>query len=129
MMNKRIIFLSFDEIHIKPELQYQKKHVFENALNASVPTSGNFMLAVMGNPSYGTPAVIACLVPVKILTAEFLHDVVNSVLEIVHSAGGHVFSLMCDSSLVNKKSNKMFHEKFDSLGVTLIVHPHTNLKS
>ena len=126
MMKKRIIFLSFDEIHIKPELQYLKKHVFENA---SVPTSGNFMLAVMGNPSYGTHAVIACLVPVKILTAEFLHDVVNSVLEIVHSAGGHVFSLMCDSSLVNKKSNKMFHEKFDSLGVTLIVHPHTNLKS
>ena len=126
MMNKRIIFLSFDEIHIKPELQYQKKHVYENA---SVPTSGNFMLAVMGNPSYGTHAVIACLVPVKILTAEFLHDVVNSVLEIVHSAGGHVFSLMCDSPLVNKKSNKMFHEKFDSLGVTLIVHPHTNLKS
>ena len=126
MMNKRIIFLSFDEIHIKPELQYQKKHVFENA---SVPTSGNFMLAVMGNPSYGTHAVIACLVPVKILTAEFLHDVVNSVLEIVHSAGGHVFSLMCDSPLVNKKSNKMFHEKFDSFGVTLIVHPHTNLKS
>lgn len=126
MMNKRIIFLSLDEIHIKPELQYQKKHVFENA---SVPTSGNFMLAVMGNPSYGTHAVIACLVPVKILTAEFLHDVVNSVLEIVHSAGGHVFSLMCDSPLVNKKSNKMFHEKFDSLGVTLIVHPHTNLKS
>ena len=129
MMNKRIIFLSFDEIHIKLELEYQGKHVFENALSASVPTSGNFLLAVMSNPSYGTLALIACLVPVKILTAEFLHDVVNSILEIVQSAGGHVFSLMCDSSLVNKKLYKMFHKKFDSLGVTLIVHPHTNLKS
>ena len=84
-------FLYFDEIHIKPGLQYQGKHVSENALNTSVPTAGNFMFAAMSNPSYGTLAFIACLVPVKIFTAEFLHDVVKvlrsfTLLEVMSSA-------------------------------------------
>ena len=121
-------FLSFDEIHIKPGLQYQGKYVVGNAVNTSEPTPANAVLAIMINPSYGAPAFIARLVPVKNLTAEFLFEIVKSVLEVVHGAGGQVFSLMCDDFSVNQKAYKMFHEVFNSLGVTSIAHPYQNSK-
>ena len=100
-------FLSFDTIHIKPGLQYQGKYVPGNVLkNTSIPTPANVLLAVIINPSY----------------------VVNSVLEVIQSARGRVFSLLCDQLLVNEKPYKMFHETFDSLDVTSIVHPCKNSK-
>ena len=53
------------------------------SLESMCPT--NAMLAVMNNPSYRASAFITRLPPVKILTAEFLHNVVNAVLEVIHS--------------------------------------------
>ena len=121
-------FLSFDEIHIKPGLGYQGKYVMGNAFNTSEPTPANCMLAVMVNPSYGAPAFVARLVPVKNLKADFLFGIIQSVLEVIHDAGGRVFSLMCDDLSVNQKTYKMFHETYDSLGIASISHPHKNSK-
>ena len=121
-------FLSFDEIHIKAAFSYQGKYVMGNAFNTSKPTPANCILAVMVNPSYGAPAFVARLVPVKNMTADFLFDIITSVLEVVHNAGGRVFSLMSDDLSVNQKTFKMFHEKFDSKGISSISHPFKNSK-
>ena len=121
-------FLSFDEIHIKPALQYQGQHVLGNAANASEPTPANCMLALMINPSFGAPAFIARLVPVKNLTADFLFDILKSVLEVIHDAGGEVFSFMCDNLAVNQKCYKIFHENYKSLGIDSIAHPYETSK-
>lgn len=86
------------------------------------------MLPVMINPSNGALALIAHLVPAKTLTVEFLHNVVSSVLEVIHSPRGYVFSLMCDKLLKFKKTPKMFYETFESLGFKSIAYPHKNLK-
>lgn len=82
----------------------------------------------MINPSHGVLFIIACQVPVKNLTAEFMRYVVYSVIEIVYSAGDRVFSLTCDDSSLDEKTHEMLHETFDNLDVTLIPHPCKNSK-
>ena len=121
-------FLSFDEIHIKPGLQFQGQHVLGNAQNTTEPTPANAMLGTMVNPSYGAPAFIARLVPVKNLKHEFLYGIVLSVVELIHVNGGRVFLLMSDNLSVNKKTFKTFHEVFGSRGITSITHPFPNSK-
>ena len=69
-----------------------------------VPTCANVMLAVVINSFYETPAFIMYVVPVKTLTAQFLYDVVNTILKVMHSARGHVFSIMWGNILVNEKT-------------------------
>ena len=68
------------------------------------------MPAVMISPFYGAGTFIVRVVPIKNLTVEFLYDVVNTVLQVMHSAEGHVFSVMWDNFSVNEKTYKMFHE-------------------
>ena len=82
----------------------------------------------MVNPSYGAPAFVARLVPVKNMTAEFLFGIVTSVLEVIHDAGGRVFCLMSDNLSVSQKTFKIFHEKYDSLGISSVSHPFENSK-
>ena len=86
--------MSFDEIHIKPGLQYQGKYVLGNAQNTTEATPANTMLAAKINPSFGAPAFIARLIPVINLKADFLFEIVKLVINIVHNAGGCVFSIM-----------------------------------
>ena len=86
---------------------------FGNSLNSSVSAPVDAMLTVVINSSYGASAFIARLIPVRNLTVEFLH-VANSVHEVIHSAGSHVFSLMCEDLSVNEKTYNIFHETFDS---------------
>ena len=121
-------FISFDEIHIKPGLQYQGKYVLGNAQNKTEPTPAKTMLAVMVNPSYGAPAFVARLLPVSCLTADFLFEIVKSVIKFVHDAGGYVFGIMSDNLSVNQKTFKMFQDTFKRIGVCSVTHPFPNSK-
>ena len=76
--------MSFDEIHIKPGLQYQGKYVLGNAQNKSEIVPAKNVLAVMINPSYGAPAFLARLIPVSGLDADFLFEIIKSVLKLIH---------------------------------------------
>ena len=120
--------MTFDEIHIKPGLQYQGKYVLGNAQNTTDPIPANTILAVMINPSFGKPAFVARLIPVINLKAEFLFEFVKSVIKLVHDAGGHVFGIMSDNLSVNQKTFKMFHEAFKSVSVCSANHPIPNSK-
>ena len=83
-MQKRI-FLSFDEIHIKPGLQYQGKYVLGNAQNKSeIVPAKNVLAVMMINPSYGAPAFLARLIPVSGLDAHFLFEIIKSMLKLIH---------------------------------------------
>ena len=69
-------YISFDEIHVKPGLQFQGKYVLGNALNTNEPLPAKTILAVMINPSYGAPAFVARLVPVLKLKGDILFNIV-----------------------------------------------------
>ena len=79
------------------------------------------MLAAIINPSYGTLFFMARLLPVKNFTAEFMHDVANSVLEVGNSAGDRVLSLICEDWSLNKKTHEIFQgiclKIFQTIGV------------
>ena len=98
--------MSFDEIRIKPGLQYQGKYVLGNAQNTTEAIPEDTMLAVMTNPSFGAPAFIARLIPVINLKAVFLFEIVKSVMKIVHDAGGLVSSIVSDNLSANQKLSK-----------------------
>ena len=121
-------FVSFDEISIKPGLQYQGKYVLGNAQNTTEPIPANKILALMINPSFGAPAFVARLIPVSGLKAEFLFGIVYSIIKLVHDAGGRVFGIMSDNLSVNQKTFKMFHEISKSIGVYSVPHPFPNSK-
>ena len=61
----------------------------------------------------------------EILLGCLITDIDN----ILHSFnGGRVFALMSDNLSVNQKTYKMFHEEYESLTVSSIVHPVENSK-
>lgn len=119
-------FISFDEIHIKPGLQYQGKYVFSNAQNTDTPVPAKTILAIMINPSYGAPAFVARLIPVLSLTADFLFTVLNPIIQLIHDFGGHVFGVMSDNLSVNQKTLKLFHSRYTSSDIHSIIHPINN---
>ena len=100
---------------------------FGNSLNSSVSAPVDAMLAVVINSSYGASTFIARLISVRNLTVEFLH-VANSVYEVIHSAGSHVFSLMCEDLSVDEKHIRFSMKHLLVLGVTSTVHPYKNTK-
>ena len=83
---------------------------------------------MMINPSYWAPVFVARLVPVSHLNAEFLYELVLSVIKLVHDVGGRVFCITSDILTVNRNNCKMLHETFKSESDSSFVHPFLNSK-
>ena len=123
---QRNCFISFDEIHIKPGLQYQGKYVFGNAQNTDKPVPAKTIVPVMINPSHGAPAFVARLIPVLCVVADFLFTILNTIIKLIHESGGQVFGVMSDNLSVNQKTFKTFHSKFQSYDISSVAHPISN---
>ena len=116
-------------MNLADEVEVQKRR--------KVTFTGKQLLAIDGNRFYNEDmteainlarAFIAWLIPVFCLDAEVLFPVVKSLISLVHDAGGRVFSIMSDNLSVNQKTFRMFHEAFQSLGISSVVHPFPNSK-
>ena len=69
---QKCCFISIDEMHIKPGLQYQGKYVLGNALSTEQSLPAKSVLASMINPCFGAPAFVARLLQVLHLKGELL---------------------------------------------------------
>ena len=111
---QRNSFISFDEIHIKPELHYLGKYVLGNAVNEETSRPATSMLALMANLFFGAPAFVARLIPVHKLEANFLYDQLIQLLHCILNDGGFVYALMSENLRVNQKVFKLLHQMFQS---------------
>ena len=124
---EKYCFITADEIHVKPSLQFQKDKIIGFAADTDEPCVAKTVLAVMINPSMGAPAFfVARLLPVFSLKYEFLMNQVNIVMEIIHDAGGFVFLLMTDNLSVNQKMFKVYHQGNHSTAIYSFNHPINN---
>ena len=119
-------FITADEIHVKPSLQFQKDKVIGFAADVKNPCIAKIVLAIMINPSMGAPAFVARLLPVFSLKCDFLINQINIVMNIVHEAGGYVF-LMTNNVSVNPKMFNVYHNEYPSTAIYSIQHPINNL--
>ena len=73
-------------------------YVLEFAANVETTVPLTYILAIMVNLSFGKPAFVARLIPVKNthVAADFLYAEIQKVLEMINDDGGRVFSLLSD---------------------------------
>ena len=73
---EKYCFITADEIHVKPSLQFQKDKIIGFAADVDEPCVAKTVLAVMINPSIRAPAFVARLLPVFSLKYEFRRSAV-----------------------------------------------------
>ena len=123
---EKYCFITADEIHVKPSLQFQKDKIIGFAADVDEPCVAKTVLAVMINPSMGAPAFVARLLPVFSLKYEFLMNQVNIVMKIIHDACGFVFLLMTDNLSVNQIMFKVYHQENHITAIYSFNHPINN---
>ena len=99
-----------------------------NAVNLDVPCQANSVLALMINPSFGAPSFVARLLPVHCLKADFHYEQIETLVKLIHEAGGYVYAIMSDNLSVNQKMFTMFHQNCETLSIFSIKHPVINDK-
>ena len=77
---QKYCFITADEIHVKPSLQFQKDKVIGFAADVGNPCIAKAVLEIMINPPVGAPAFVARLLPVFSLKCDFLINQINIVM-------------------------------------------------
>ena len=75
---------------------------------------------------YGGPAFMARLIPMFSLQASLLFGQIRKLIEIIHTAGGFVFLVMCDDLRANQCTNNMFRHTFGAVDVFGVNHSVPN---
>ena len=75
---------------------------------------------------YGGPAFMARLIPMFSLQASLLFGQIRKLIEIIHTAGGFVFLVMCDDLRTNQCTYNMFRHTFGAVDVFGVNHPVPN---
>ena len=60
------------------------------------------------------------------LTAQFLFEQLQILINIIHESGGVVFSVMTDNLSVNQKTFRLYYDPYVSFDITSIDHPYPN---
>jgi len=123
---EKYCFITADEIHVKPSIQYQKDQIIGFAVDCEEQKVAKTILAIMINPSMGAPAFVARLLPVFSLKHDFLKEQVDIVMKIIFDVGGIVFLVMTDNHSVNQKMFKIFHKDCPGTAIYSVLHPHPN---
>ena len=84
---QKFVYISADEIYVKPAVRFRASHVIGFAQNQDSPTPARTVLALMINFLRGTSAFVARLIPVVNLKHAFLVDLLLTLIEIIHQAG------------------------------------------
>ena len=125
-IHKKIVFISADEIYVKPAIRYRGGHVIGFAQNQETPMPAKTVLAFMINFLKGSPAFVARLSPVTNLKHEFMMELLIVVVTIIHDAGGFVFGTVTDNLSVNEKCFKAIHERYTPETIHSCKHPVPN---
>ena len=98
-----------DEVYVKSMLQYRGGEVFGQATN-NPNKLANTVLSYLVVCMFGGPKFLCKMLPVKELSADFLFEQTNVLLENLKEAGANVCAIVCDGNRVNQA----FYKKFDA---------------
>uniref|UniRef100_A0A1I8FWY0 C2 domain-containing protein n=1 Tax=Macrostomum lignano TaxID=282301 RepID=A0A1I8FWY0_9PLAT len=90
--------LLFDEMYVQPSVRFRCKHLFGQAEDDSAKIART-ILAIMLKPLMGGKPFILRLIPIFLLTAEFLKQQLSQSIELVNKHGGTVFALVHKKTL------------------------------
>ena len=76
-----------DEIYVKRSLLYHDGQLFGKA-HYNEDELANAVLGIMIKCQFGGPSFLFKMIPVKAMTAEFLHEQVKATLALIHNASG-----------------------------------------
>lgn len=97
----RVCCLLFDEIYVKPGLQYQGSRVFGEASNH--PGSlAKTMLGVMVTSVCGSFEHCVKVLPVAALDSKFLLTTVRDTISLLHGCGATIVALVSDNHRINQ---------------------------
>ena len=100
--HEKFVFISADEIYVKPAIRYRGGNVIGFAQNHDTPTPAKTVLAAMINFLRGSPASVARLVPVVNLKHKLLVDLLLVLISIIHESGGFVMGIVTNLYIYNK---------------------------
>ena len=120
--HEKFVFISADEIYVKPAIRYRGGNVLGFAQNHDTPTPAKIVLAAVINFLRGSPAFVARLVPVANLKHEFLIDLLLVLISIIHEPGGFVMGIVTDNLSVNQKTFTTLREKFTPRSIYLFIY-------
>ena len=124
--HEKFVYISADEIYVKPSIRYRGGLVIGFAENQETPTAARTVLALMINFLGGTPAFVARISPVLDLKHEYLENLLMNLVTTIHKAGGFVFGVVTDNLSVNQKVFKTLREKYKPRTICSIDHPIEN---
>ena len=120
------MYISANEIYIKPSIRYRGGLVIGFAENEETPAAARTVLALMINFLGGTPAFVARISPVLDLKHEYIQNLLMNLVTTIHKAGGFVFGVVTDNLSVNQKVFKTLYEKYKPRTICSIDHPIEN---
>ena len=100
-LQKQCIIL-VDEIFVKRSLLHHGGQLFGKAHN-NEDELANAVLGIMIKLSVRWPKFLCIIVPVKGMTAEFLHEQVKATLALIHNASGVPITIIADGNRTNQK--------------------------
>jgi hypothetical protein len=106
----RACALSFDEVHVKPMLQFGGKRVFGEAVNRP-GTMAKTVLTFMITCQFGGPRYCLKLLPVRKLDSAFLLESIRKCCVLVEKCGGQVIATVCDNHRINQAAYRMLSSK------------------
>ena len=124
--HEKYVFISADEIYVKPSIRFRAGHVIGFAQNQETPTPAKTVLALMINFVRGAPAFVARVSPVLNLKHEYLLNIILDLVKVIHSAGGYVFGVVTDHLSVNGKAFKSLQKTYAPRSICSVEHPITN---
>ena len=110
--NKKIYFISADEVYVKPAIEFRGDHTVGMAVNQGQLCPAKTVLTIMNNPIFSAHAFVARLLQVNNLAAEFLFEQLPILINIIHESSEEVFALMTDNLTVNQKTFRLYHERY-----------------
>ena len=110
----RCVLLLFDEIYIKPSVSLTGEHLIGRADDDNEKWARR-ILAIMAKPCMGAKPIMLRLIPVLLLTGEFLFSQMCQVLQLLQSCNINVLGLMSDNHPVNRKCYDLFRARSQSL--------------
>lgn len=101
--------LIFDEMYVLPSLRFRANHLLGEASDQPDKLARR-ILSIMVKPLCGGPAFLLRMVPVYLLTAQFLFNQLACAIRCVQENEGDVVALVCDNHPVNRACYNIFND-------------------
>lgn len=99
----------FEELYVKPSIRYRCRHLLGQAID-DPSKMARTVLAIMAKPLIGGKPFILRLLPIHLLTAQFLKEHLSTSIRQINKYGGTVVALVGDNHPTNRKCFSLFRD-------------------